>query len=193
MQALIYNEIINPHLTAVSRSRELKEHYGMKEKTLILYGTRGGATRQTAELIGSHLSDRYGKSVEIINIGDFRQVKRRLTEFSSVIIGSSIRSGRWVSKCLRVLRFFKGGDQRVFVYVTAGGTMNKVDKYGITREEAVQEGIKNYIDNYLEKFGMTVSAKTAFGGWVRRKDDFRYNNWDREEIIQWADHLASLA
>jgi len=151
-------------------------------KTLILYGTRRGATTKTCEVISDVLTERFSHEVEVINVKNYKQVKKRESGFNNIILGSSIVSGRWVSKCLRILRSLKLQDQMLIVFVTAGGTMNKVKKYGITKAEAVQEGMERYINKYLAKYKIETFSKMVFGGSVIKKNKIRYGSWNAEDI-----------
>jgi len=160
-------------------------------KTLVLYGTRGGATRQSAELIAGRLSEMHHHETELVDTRDFHLVKKRMSDFDNIVIGSSIRSGMWVSKCLGVLKKLKDPDQKLFVFVSAGGTMHKPEKYGISRDEARGEAINKYIDKYLDKYGIEVSLKTAFGGWVMKKEALRYKSWLEDEVVNWAEEIAA--
>jgi menaquinone-dependent protoporphyrinogen IX oxidase len=155
-------------------------------KTLILYGTRRGATIKTCEVISEVLSDRFSHEVEVINVRNYKKVKKRVSGFNNIIIGSSIVSGRWVGKCHRILRSLKLKDQKLIVFVTAGGTMNKVNKYGITKAEAIQEGMEKYIDKYLAKYKIEAYSKMVFGGRVVKKDKIKYDSWNSDDIKNWA-------
>lgn len=154
-------------------------------KTLILYGTRRGATTETCQVISEVLSDQFSHEVEVINVKEFKKVKKRMTEFNNIIMGSSIVSGRWVGKCLRILKSLKLQDQKLIVFVTAGGTMNKVQKYGITKAEAIREGIEKYIDKYLNKYGLEAFSKMVFGGRVVKKNKIKFDSWDSDNIKDW--------
>ena len=161
-------------------------------RTLIIFGTRKGTTRVTAEVLAETLILRHNHDVEIVNIREKRRVKYRLNEFDFIIIGSSIVSGKWKSS---VLRFIKSKDlagRKIALFVTAGGTMNKVEKYGITKEQAQKEAIQNYIDKYLEKVHFIPIAKSAFGGMVVRSGKQKYNSWHREDIESWGIQLGKV-
>ena len=157
----------------------------MKKKTLIVFGTRKGTTTETCQLIAQVLKDDFLHDVEVVNIKSYSNIKKRLNEFDNLVIGTSIVSGRWVSKCRRVLKSLRKANKRLIVVVTAGGTMNKVKKYGITKEEAINEGIEKYIQKYTNQYKIDLFDKMVFGGKVRRKGEFRYDNWNEEDITAW--------
>ncbi|MBN1185276.1 MAG: hypothetical protein JXB49_23530 [Bacteroidales bacterium] len=164
----------------------------MHTKTIILYGTRKGTTTKTCEVISEVLKNKYSNEVDILNVKEYSKVKKKINEYNNMIIGSSIVAGRWVSKCLRILKSLKNKDQKLFVFVTAGGTMNKIIKYGISKSEAVQEGIEKYIDKYLLKYNINVDAKMMFGGKVMKKDQVRYDNWNYDDIQNWAIEIGKM-
>jgi menaquinone-dependent protoporphyrinogen IX oxidase len=160
-------------------------------KTLIVYGTRKGTTRETAIVISEVLKNNFSHQVDICDSKQIREYRKRIDEYNNVIIGSSIVSGFWKS---RVLSFAKKDIfqiKNVAVFVTAGGTLNKVEKYGISKEDAIKEGIEKYIDKYSKKFGFIPISKTAFGGKVVRKEVVRYNSWNKQDIINWTMELGN--
>ena len=161
-------------------------------RTLIVYGTRRGTTETTAQVIAETLILKHKFDVEITNIKRIKKFKRRLDDFDNLIVGSSIVSGRWKSSVLHFLKKYDFNNQKVALFVTAGGTMNKEKKYGLSREQVRGEAIQNYIDNYLDKFSFTPVAKTAFGGRVVRSHKEKYNSWRREDIEGWAIQLGKI-
>jgi menaquinone-dependent protoporphyrinogen IX oxidase len=159
-------------------------------KTLIIYGTRKGTTTETVRVIAEILRADYSHVVDIYDSRQIKYFKKRINEFDNIIIGSSIVSGLWKSSVLSIVKrdLFKG--KKVAVFVTAGGTLNKVSKYGISKEEATNEAITNYIDKYLKKFRFVPVSKGAFGGKVIKKDKIKYNSWNKEDIINWTIDLG---
>jgi len=159
-------------------------------KTLIVYGTRRGTTTDTVQTIAEILKSDYNQQVDICESGQLRVYKKRLNEFNNIIIGSSIVSARWKSQILSFAKkdIFKG--KNVAIFVTAGGTLNKVQKYGLTKSDATNEAIVKYIDKYLKKFKFDPISKTAFGGKVIKREILRYDSWDKSDIIAWAHEMG---
>ena len=159
-------------------------------KTLIVYGTRKGTTTETVLLIAEILRNKFSHVVDISDTKQIKEFRKRINEFDNIIIGSSIVSGWWKSKVLSFAKrdIFKG--KNIAIFVTAGGTLNKVAKYGITKEEAINEAIKNYIDKYAKKFKFVPISKIAFGGKVVKKEKVKYNSWNKEDIINWTIDLV---
>ncbi len=164
----------------------------MKNKTLILYGTRKGTTAKTCEIISEILTNQFSHEVEAVNVKNYKKIKKRIIDFNNIVIGSSIVSGQWVSKCLRILKSLKLINQKLIVFVTAGGTMNKIRKYGIEKTDAIQEGIEKYIDKYLVKYEIEPLSKMVFGGKVVKKDKIRYDNWNIDDIKNWTIEIGQM-
>lgn len=161
-------------------------------KILIIYGTRKGTTAETVDVIASVLRDKFSSSVDLADSSQIRKYKERFDEYDFLIIGSSIVSGRWKSKVLSFAKKKFLAGKKVAVFVTAGGTLNKVAKYGYTKEAAVKEAIEKYIGKYEKKFKFTPVLKGAFGGKVIKKGKEKYNSWNREDIENWATGLGEI-
>jgi menaquinone-dependent protoporphyrinogen IX oxidase len=159
-------------------------------KTLIVYGTRKGTTTETVKVIADVLVSDYNHEVDICESSQLKSYKKRLNEFSNIVIGSSIVSGSWKGRILSFAKkdLFKG--KNVAIFVTAGGTLNKVQKYGLSKLEATNEAIQKYIDKYLRKFKFNPISKGAFGGKVIKKETVRYNSWDKSDIVAWTKDLG---
>ncbi len=159
-------------------------------KTLIIYGTRKGTTTETVQLIAEVLKNEYNHEVDICESSQLKYYKKRLNEFNNIIIGSSIVSDWWKGRILSFAKKDIFSGKNVAVFVTAGGTLNKVIKYGITKEEAINEAIQKYINKYSKKFKFHPISKAAFGGKVFKKGIVRYNSWNQEDIVNWAKEIG---
>ncbi len=164
----------------------------MKIKTLILYGTRKGTTKKTCEVIAEELAQKYKHQVDVINVRQYKTIKKHLNDYQNIIIASSIISGHWVGKAQKILKKSGKLQQNLLVFVTAGGTMNKIAKYGYTKQEAIEEGIEKYIDKYLNKYKVQVLDKMVFGGRVVKKEKVKYDNWNKEDIEAWTTEIGKL-
>ena len=160
-------------------------------KTLIVYGTRKGMTTETVAVIADILKDRFSHIVDIAETKQVRYYEKRIHEYENIIIGSSIVSDRWKTRILSFMKKDIFENKRIAIFVTAGGTLNKVNKYGITKESAISEAIEKYINKYNKKFKFTPISKTAFGGRVIKRGTEKYNNWNRGDIVNWAIDLGN--
>ena len=60
----------------------------MKQKTLIVFGTRKGTTTETCQLIAQVLKDDFLHDVEVVNIKSYSNIKKRLNDFDNLVIGT---------------------------------------------------------------------------------------------------------
>jgi hypothetical protein len=70
--------------------------------------------------------------------------------------------------------------------------MNKVKKLGLTKDQARDEAIHNYIEKYLDTFPFKPIDITAFGGIVHRGGGEKSDSWSRSDIESWAVRLGKL-
>lgn len=118
-----------------------------------------------------------------------KDIKRSIPDYDLVIAGSSIVSGRWKSGVKKFLGKYRGQFKHLAIFVTAGGTMNTVSKGQRTKEEAVETAIERYIEPVKKKFDLTPLAEGVFGGQYGKEPKVRYNNWNKEDILHWAEQL----
>jgi len=159
-------------------------------RTLIIFGTRRGTTEITAQVIAETLILKFRHRVEIVNIKKIRRYRKRLNEFNNIIVGTSIVSDKWIT---RILKFLKKNDfiqQKVAIFITAGFTLNKAIKFGLSKKEVREEAIQKYIDPYLPEFKFNPISKAAFGGLIVNSNHEKINSWSREEIESWTMELG---
>jgi len=161
-------------------------------KVLIVYGSRRGKTLATAQVIGETLILKLGFQVELTDIRHIDTYKKRLETFDLLVVGSSIMRNRWVRKVLRFLKRNHFYNQSLALFVSAGQTLNQVQQFGYTREEAREQAVTKYIDPYLDKFRFEPIAKTAFGGVFVRAGQEEVDTWNRSEIEQWAKEVGKM-
>jgi|GEM_PF-2334161 len=159
-------------------------------RTLIIFGTRRGTTEYTAQVIAETLILKFRHRVELVNIKRIRRYRKRFNEFDNIIVGTSIVRDRWIRRVLRFLKKHSFSSQRVAIFITAGYTLNKAIKYGLSKKEVREEAIQKYIDPYLPEFTFKPFSKAAFGGMTVKSFKEKFNSWDREEIESWASQLG---
>jgi menaquinone-dependent protoporphyrinogen IX oxidase len=161
------------------------------KRTLIIYGTRNGTSEITASVIAETLIIKHGHAVELTSIQRIRRYRRHLHEFDNIIVGSSIISGKWVRRVLRFLRKYDLSNHKVALFIIAGKTLNKAVKSELSKNEAIDEAISNYIEVYTNDFKFMPVSKIAFGG-VLKDGDKIINSWNRNDIESWTMHLGTL-
>ena len=70
-------------------------------KTLIIYGTRYGATAGTSEKISEILHDE-GFEVKVVNAKE--EKINNISKYDLIIVGSGLQIGKWTSEAENVLK-----------------------------------------------------------------------------------------
>ena len=117
-------------------------------KTLIVYGTRYGATAGTSEEIARVLREE-GFEVRIVNSKE--EKVDDISEYELIVVGSGMKIDRWTKEPEKFLRKFKTEltKKKVAVFVSSG--IQAIYQYeGNT--EAMERGRKKYLEEKAEKF-----------------------------------------
>jgi menaquinone-dependent protoporphyrinogen IX oxidase len=161
-------------------------------KTLIVYGTRSGWTRRTAEVLQSALSSDPADSVDMYHLTVPGEMTKAIADYDLIIAGSSIVAGFWKAPVKRFLRKYGANGQRLAVFVTAGGTMELAAAGKKTKEEAIQQGRDQYIQPFLAKHNLKAISTQVFGGQYGKEPKVKFNNWKEEDARQWAEELRAI-
>jgi menaquinone-dependent protoporphyrinogen oxidase len=84
---------------------------GDKDRVLVAYGTKHGATAEIAEAIGKALRAT-GLDVDVERAGRVRS----LEHYRAVVLGSAVYAGRWRRDALRLLRRSGLGEREVWLF-----------------------------------------------------------------------------
>ena len=142
-------------------------------KTLIVYGTRYGATAGTSEEIAKVLREN-GFNVRVVNAK--KEKVDDISEYELVIIGSGMRIDRWTKEPERFLNKFKNELSQKKVAIFVSSAVQAIYEYeGNT--EATERSSKKYLEEKAEKYSLNPIAMAIFGGvfpynklgWVERK------------------------
>ncbi len=165
-------------------------------ETLIVYGTRYGATPEACAEIQKILEREYKLLVEIWNLENYRACPD-LDEFDNIILASGIEHGKWTENTIKFLtKDLKDKKVAVFISSSFAGT-----------EELYEYAFKNYIEDVLSEYPeVNIIAKAAFGGRVSKKDlpniarnaivarlpEFQEDNRNWEKITEWAHEVGKI-
>ncbi len=166
-------------------------------KALVIYATRYGSTRRSAELIAETLRGRPGWSVDV---ADARGVNRRkLAAYEGFVLGSSIAMGRWKGSGRRMLSKLAATGRPTALFVTAAGFLtgkNPGDPEDVpvtkTPAEIEAGAIAKYVDPVVPATGLKPASVRAFGGRMVIFGKEMVSNWDRDAIAAWALTLPDL-
>jgi menaquinone-dependent protoporphyrinogen oxidase len=124
-------------------------------KSLIIYGTRYGATHEIAKTIEKTLNAE-GFEVEVLQ--DYRSMKYIISEYDLVIIGSGIKAGKWTQNTLDFLEKYYKELSKIHTafFVSSGEAMKSSRKKWIE---------KRYLKRILKKYSFSKTLSLGvFGG-----------------------------
>ena len=148
-------------------------------------------TQLTSETMCELLNNEHKHSAYVTSYRLEKETKKQLDSFDLIIVGSSIVSGRWKSGIKRFLKKYCK-NRKTAVFVTAGGTLNRAEKDGRTKEDAFEKAKENYIQPVIEKYGLKPIKIGVFGGQYKKRDKIKYNNWSKEDITIWVNELVQI-
>ncbi|MFX1317654.1 MAG: flavodoxin domain-containing protein [Promethearchaeota archaeon] len=131
-------------------------------KTLIVYGTRYGATAGTSEEIGKVLREE-GFAVTVI---DAKKEKiQDIKEYELIIIGNGMKFTGWTSEAKGFLRKFASelANKKLAVFVSSAAQLLHEHK---GEHEKMEEAWTKYLVEEIAKYELNPIAMAIFGGWV---------------------------
>lgn len=182
-------------------------------KTLIVYGTRYGATTGTSEEIAKVLQQE-GFDVKVINAKN--EKIRDISEYELVIVGSGMRMGKWTGEADDFLKKFQKelGQKKLAIFASTMKTVSeregKTDDVIQMRKVALEDKVTQYnlhpislgfFGGVLDfnKMGFLFKKTMGFLRPQLEKDGFKqtqpdlYDLRDWNEIQSWAKDLSEKA
>jgi menaquinone-dependent protoporphyrinogen oxidase len=182
-------------------------------KTLLVYGTRYGATTGTSDEIARILQSE-GFDVKIVNL---KQEKiKDVSPYELIVVGTGLQMGRWTGEVEDFLKHFKNElpQKKVALFVSSMKTV--LEREG--KLEELSKDRKIEVDDKISKFSLNPITVGFFGGIINfnkmniltrktfgsikpqlEKDGFTesppgvYDLRDWEEIRLWAKEVAQKA
>ena len=139
-------------------------------KALVVYGTRYGATANSAEVIADTLRQE-GFEVKIV---DAKKDKvQSISEFDLVIVGSGIQMGKWTKEPENFLKKFKNdlSKKRLALFVSCGSA-NPLSE-GEQKNQNIADAKHKYLEAKVAEYGVKPVALGLFGGCY----DFNKMSW----------------
>jgi menaquinone-dependent protoporphyrinogen oxidase len=184
---------------------------GTNLKTLIVYGTRYGATASTSEEIAKKLGEE-GFDVKVVNAK--KEKVADISEYELVIVGSGMQAARWCGEAENFLKKFQNELRQIKTAIFVSSGVQAILKHeGET--DAMDKAWKKNLVEKAEKYSLNPVALGLFGGvWDYNKMGFFakkavgplkaklleigfepitpgvYDTRDWEEIHIWAKELA---
>jgi menaquinone-dependent protoporphyrinogen oxidase len=186
---------------------------GVNLKTLLIFGTRYGATAGTSDEIAKILREQ-GFDVKIVNAKE--EKINDISEYELIVVGSGLQMGKWVGEAEAFLKKFREefDHKQLALFVSSMKTVS--EREGKT--EDVLNSRKVALEDKVAKYGLKPISMGFFGGvmdynkmgffmrktmgWLKpqlEKDGFKevapgiYDLRDWDEIRLWAKELAQKA
>ena len=179
-------------------------------KSLIVYGTRYGATAGTSEEIAKVLREE-GFTSRVVNAKE--EKVDDISEYSLIIVGSGMKIDKWTKEPEQFLKKFKNEltKKKVALFVSSG--VQAIYEYE-RNTEAMERAWRKYLEAKAEKYSLNAIAMAIFGGifpydtmgWITRKTvgqlwkkyeeagfekkDGIYDTRDWDSIRKWTKELA---
>ena len=150
-----------------------------RNKTLIAYVTKGGATEESARKIADVLRRKYQLEVDLVDLKE--QKAPDLAQFRNVVIGGGVRGGRVYGKALKFLESDLSG-KRVAFFVSSSwaGTPG-----------SYENAKAKFLENNLAKYPkINPVSSEAFGGRIRYFRKTMLDNTDMTKVEAWAEELG---
>ncbi len=128
-------------------------------KTLIIYGTRYGATASTSEEIAKVLKGE-GLDVKVVNAKN--EKIKDISPYDLIIIGSGMQMGRWTGEAEDFLKHFQTELAQKKIAIFASSMKTVSEREGKT--EDVAKTRKMALDDKVTKYGLHPIAIGFFGG-----------------------------
>jgi menaquinone-dependent protoporphyrinogen IX oxidase len=166
-------------------------------KILVIYATRYGSTRRSAELIAETLRGTPGTSAEVVSASGTG--RKKLAGYDSFVLGTSIAMGRWKGSGRRMLPKLAATGRPTAVFVTAAGLLTgknpgDAPDAPVTSTPAEREAaaIAKYVEPVVPPTGLKPVAVRAFGGRMVMFGKELVSNWDGDAIAAWARGLPGV-
>jgi len=142
-------------------------------KSLIVYGTRYGATAGTSEEIARVLRDE-GFDVRVVNAKE--EKVDDISEYELIIVGRGMKIDRWTKEPEKFLKKFRKElvKKKVAIFVSSG-VQAIYEHEGKT--DSMERAWRKYLEEKAEKYSLNPIAMAIFGGvlnfnkmsWMTRK------------------------
>ena len=130
------------------------------KKALIAYGTRYGATADTAGTIGETL-EQEGMEVDVVDLK--RQKVKGVADYDLVVVGSGIQINRWTAGPRRFLKRHRQelAGRKLALFVCCGSATPMDDKED--KASTIEKARKDYLEAIASQYGLHPTALGLFG------------------------------
>ncbi|HII85834.1 TPA: hypothetical protein HA273_04550 [Candidatus Bathyarchaeota archaeon] len=150
----------------------------MGNRTLVAYSSKGGATKETSQIIASVLREGYKFEVDLV---DLRKNSVGLEGYVNVVVGAGVRGGNVYGEALDFLKQ-DFGEKKLAFFVCCGGAGDP---------KSYEASCTQYVAGVLANYPNVKTVTTeAFGGRMKLLGKTLFDNVDEEKIRLWAETLG---
>ena len=150
----------------------------MGNRTLVAYSSKGGATKETSQIIASVLRAGYKFEVDLV---DLRKNSVGLEGYFNVVVGAGVRGGNVYGEALDFLKQ-DFGEKKLAFFVCCGGAGDP---------KSYEASCTQYVAGVLANYPNVKTVTTeAFGGRMKLLGKTLFDNVDEEKIRLWAETLG---
>ncbi|MBD3186201.1 hypothetical protein GF325_05180 [Candidatus Bathyarchaeota archaeon] len=157
--------------------------------TLIVYGTRRGASEVSAGVIKDILEGEFGLDVDVFNVKQLDK-KFSLEPYANVIVGASIALGRWARRAKKFLGKNDFAGKKLAIFISSGFAGEAL-KEG--NEKKYEKAMEDYMTPVVQDFHLDPVSTKGLGGWWKKDvTDSDSYNWNRDDVEAWARTLGKI-
>ena len=132
----------------------------MKMKTLIVYGTRYGATKGTSNEIAKILQN---MNFEVKVVDAKEEKVNNISKYDLIIVGSGIKIDRWTKEPEKFLKKFKKEltKKKLALFVSSG--IQAIYEYE-GKTDSMKRAQRKYLDEKAKKYSLNPISTAIFGG-----------------------------
>jgi len=151
----------------------------VKNKTLIAYETKGGATEEAARKIAETLRSKYQLEVDLVDLK--QQKPSNLAQYQNVVIGGGVRAGKVYDKTLEFLENDLR-DKQVAFFVSSGQAGTPAS-YADAKARLVESTLAKHPN-------INAVSTEAFGGRIKILGRKVSDTTDLAKVEAWAETLG---
>ena len=160
-----------------------------KNKTLLAYMTKGGATETAAKTIADVLRTKFNLEVDLVNLK--KQPSPNIAPYNNVIIGSGVRTGKIYKQALKMLEQ-DFAEKKVafficFCYLSSLKSQISKDNESQIRSIIAEEYIEKALANYPKLKPVLVGASD---GCMRILGKMISAPINSTKTVSWAEELG---
>jgi menaquinone-dependent protoporphyrinogen IX oxidase len=151
-----------------------------KNKTLIVYESKQGASKGAAEKIADVLRAKFGLDVDVFDLKKEKDIPP-IEQYQNIVVGTGVRGGRVYGKALNFLK--KDLSSKRVAFFTSSSWGGTPGSYENAKTRFVNKTLSKYPN-------LNPVGAEAFGGRIRYFGKTMLDNTDAAKVEVWAEELG---